>query len=88
MLNQVNSETILLNHIRYANIQGTYNLHLVEIQLSIMIIFFPEHGDNASNYTELTDATIQGVKGNSNSATESRNQLNDQNQTSTRNGDN
>ena len=64
------------------------NLHLVEIQLSIKITFPPEHGDNASNYTELTDETIQGMKGGSSSATESRNQLTDQIQTSTRNGNN
>ena len=48
----------------------------------------PEHGDIANNYTELTDETIQGMKDSSSSATESRNQLNDQDQTSTRNGDN
>ena len=47
----------------------------------------PEQGDIANNYTELTDETIQGTKDSSSSATESRNQLNDQDQT-TRNGDN
>ena len=49
----------------------------------------PEHGDIANNYTQLTDETIQGTKDSSSSATESRNQqLNDQDRTSTRNGDN
>ena len=47
----------------------------------------PEQGDIANNYTELSDETIQGTKDSSSSATESRTQLNDQDQT-TRNGDN
>ena len=47
-----------------------------------------EHGEDASNYTELTDETFQGMKGNSSTTTESRNQLNYQNRISTRNGDN
>ena len=87
MLNHANSETILSNHIRHANIQGTLFSRNTAINNDNIS---PEHGDNASNYTELTDETFQGMKGNSStsSATEPRNQLNDQNQTSIQNGDN